>query len=302
MPDNTIQAFRELGKFIGAKLDALSKAVLSQKVSIEMGDASKTTAQHLIEHFKPLFERMATDSKLSKKEITQALSQLKINVPPIEVPHAKIDVNIPPIIVPEPRVTVTIPEIKSPVIPDIKVPEPKVTVNVPKNDFSPITKELKTMKDDMKKWYAIQGQYMSDMSEAISLLAKKEATYPSEFKLEKGQLAAITHGGMATGSNTMAARNGVTRNVAMATANTQYSTTFPANTSSFFVRLRDPGTDLLCSWQTGTLPTSGDGSAYMTIPAFGYRSPDNLDIGGKTFYFQTGSASMTAEFEIFTAT
>ena len=81
----------------------------------------------------PTLQKIADNNRITKEELRQSISEIKVEAPKVDVPHAQVDVRIPPIVVPEPRVTVNIPEIKVPTIkiPPIKVPKPEVTVNIP---------------------------------------------------------------------------------------------------------------------------------------------------------------------------
>lgn len=134
--------------------------------------------------------------------------------------------------------------------------------------------------------------------EVIAAIKGIKVQIPESMKLDASQVGAIRFGG---GSATASyARKAVSASVTMAVANTEYSYQFPSNTIGFRIKLRSQGTLLLYSWQTGTLPTSGDGSAYSTVQQNGELSRDNLDIGGKTIYLQAPSATQVAEVEVFT--
>lgn len=87
----------------------------------------------LAQTLEPVLNRIADNNRLTKEELKQALSEIKVEAPKVDVPKAEVSVTIPPIVVPEPRVTVNVPEVKIPAIkiPEIKVPRPEVTVNVP---------------------------------------------------------------------------------------------------------------------------------------------------------------------------
>ena len=89
--------------------DALDKAIEQKKISQEL---LKNLGPAVIDVLKPILEEIAQNSKLSKEELIDALSQIKINIPKIEVPKAQMDVNIPEIKVPEPKVIVNVPKIE----------------------------------------------------------------------------------------------------------------------------------------------------------------------------------------------
>ena len=113
--------------------DALDKALAEKKRNEEV---MKNLGPAIVDSIRPVLDENNRIMKQGLSDLAQSVSELKINVPKIEVPKADVQVNIPEIKVPEPRVTVNIPEIKipeiaSPKIPTIKVPKPEVTVNVP---------------------------------------------------------------------------------------------------------------------------------------------------------------------------
>ena len=112
--------------------EALDKAIAEKKISQEM---VRNLSPAIIQTLTPILQEIAENSRLTKKDIIDALSQIKITVPKsevdvklpeIRVPEANVKVEMPEIKVPE--VKVNIPEIK---IPKIVVPKPEVTVNVP---------------------------------------------------------------------------------------------------------------------------------------------------------------------------
>ena len=111
--------------------DALGKAILDKKRNEEI---IKSLGPAIIDVLKPILNEIVVNSKLSKNEILSALSNIKVDVPKIDVPHAQVDVKIPEIKVPTPQVTVNIPDIKIPEfkeikLPKISVPKPEVIVN-----------------------------------------------------------------------------------------------------------------------------------------------------------------------------
>ncbi len=113
--------------------DALSKAIIEKKLT---QDLLNNLGPAVVDVLRPMLGEIADNSRISKDEILSALSELKIDVPKIDVPHATVEVKIPEIKVPTPQVTVNVADIKPPIIPEIKipkivVPKPEVTVNVP---------------------------------------------------------------------------------------------------------------------------------------------------------------------------
>ncbi|OGM12445.1 hypothetical protein A2V80_03510 [Candidatus Woesebacteria bacterium RBG_16_39_8b] len=112
--------------------EALQEAINQKKLT---ADLLKNLGPAVIDALRPTLEALSQNTKLSKEELLQAISQIKIDVPKADVPQAQVEVRIPEIKVPEPKVTVNISDIKVPEIPPIKippikVPKPEVTVNV----------------------------------------------------------------------------------------------------------------------------------------------------------------------------
>lgn len=138
----------------------------------------------------------------------------------------------------------------------------------------------------------------ADLKAAIGTIALK---VPDTFKLDDMQVRAISANRMPLNPAPLAPRSINVRTLSLANANTEYSITLSAGTTGYFVKLRSQNVLLLMATATGKLPTSGDGSAYMQIPQNGMLSPMGLDVGGKTLYFQTGSASQTLELQEFIA-
>ena len=130
------------------------------------------------------------------------------------------------------------------------------------------------------------------------------ATKNQTFKLDPGQLRELAGsaragggGGGGMGAGKLTGLSATVTNVALTTADTEYSHTFSKGCVGFTVKLRSQNTLLLYAWVTGKLPTSGDGAAYMTAPQNFLRSPEWLEPAGKTIYLQTGSATQVAEIE-----
>ena len=113
------------------QLAALLKGIAKEQASIRAEKDEDGEALDLAMRIQNQNELIGSLNSLqiSKDDLLQALSQMRIESPEVKVPEIvipKIDVpvvNIPPIEVPEANVNVQIPE--------IKVPTPEVTVNVP---------------------------------------------------------------------------------------------------------------------------------------------------------------------------
>lgn len=78
-------------------------------------------------------------------------------------------------------------------------------------------------------------------------------------------------------------------NVSMTSANTEYSYTFPAGTRAFRIKLRALNAQLKIAFVSGE-----SGSTYLTVP-YGDFLEMKAKVGGATIYFQSASASQTAE-------
>lgn len=81
-------------------------------------------------------------------------------------------------------------------------------------------------------------------------------------------------------------------NVAMTSANTEYSYAIPSGVNKILIKLRANNVDLKLSYTSGE-----SGTTYLTIPAGSSKSIDDIK-GGLTIYFQAASASQTLEVEI----
>lgn len=116
----------------------------------------------------------------------------------------------------------------------------------------------------------------------------------------KGLMAAMTNKPFTTDGGTKSATEWQVNTVTLTAANTQYAYTFPANTISWSLKLRGSTGILYYASSIGKLPTSGDGTAYITVPASATRSQDNVEYGGKIMYFQSDLASQVVEIDVFT--
>ena len=113
-------------------------------------------------------------------------------------------------------------------------------------------------------------------------------------------MAAMTNRGFATDGGTKSATEWQVNTVTLTSANTEYEYTFPANAISWSLKLRGTTGILYYASATGKMPTSGDGTAYITVPAGAARSQDNVEYGGKKMYFQSDTASQVVEIDVFT--
>lgn len=170
--------------------DALDKAIEQKKISQEL---LKNLGPAVIDVLKPILEEIAQNSKLSKEELIDALSQIKINIPKIEVPKAQIDVNIPEIKVPEPKVIVNVPKIEIPKIPEIKIPVIKVPK--PEVNISPLFKipEIKMPEEmNIKGWINLMGYDKGFLSNPFPVQIRDKDGKPVDFG---GSITQILGGG-----------------------------------------------------------------------------------------------------------
>lgn len=128
----------DMEKILQTAKDALDEAVRQKKYTEEF---ARNVGPAVIEVLKPVLEQLAESQKLSKEELLEAVSQIKIDVPP--TPEATVKVELPDL--PQPMVNVTVPEIK---IPEPKAPIVKVTAPKP---------EVIYKSDDTKLIEAIQS-------------------------------------------------------------------------------------------------------------------------------------------------
>lgn len=143
--------------------EALDRALVEKKRN---EDFVKSLGPAIVETLSPILETIAANSKLSKEELISVVSQIKIEVPKIEVPRADVEVKLPEmpkIEVPVANVSVDTSGIKESILegfralkqPSVKVPKPEVTVNVPQIKVP----DLKWPDEEMpiKGWVQLMG-------------------------------------------------------------------------------------------------------------------------------------------------
>lgn len=85
------------------------------------------------------------------------------------------------------------------------------------------------------------------------------------------------------------ASNPTVVNVAIVTANTEYSYTLPTNTKKFHLKIRDNAVLKL------TYTAAQSGTTYVTLPAFNVYTEESLSVTGVTLYFQSTSPTQVVE-------
>lgn len=171
-------------------------------------------------------------------------------------------------------------------------------------DVSKVERELATLNRNL------QGQSNANVYKAIQeLISVMKATVrdpkkPQTFRLEDMQLRQLSRGGGGTtvvNSGPLAARGVRNTQVAMTSADTEYSYTFPSNTLAWRMKLRAQDAKFTYSWTSGTLPGGAGTDAYLTVPENFLDSRDGVEFSGKTIYFQSDQASQVMEIEVYTA-
>ncbi len=157
----------------------------------------------------------------------------------------------------------------------------------------------------------LDGFSDSNIVKALDALRKtleseeKKKKGKQTFLLDEQQFRALRNagrGGGGGGGGALQARGVTQSNVAVTALDTEYSYTFPANTITWVMRIRDPGALLYYAFAAGTLPSpAGNGTKYSTAPQGFIRAQTGIEWGGKTIYFTSDTASMIAEIEAYTA-
>lgn len=175
-------------------------------------------------------------------------------------------------------------------------------------DLTPITNGLKMLNTDLKALAKANEGVVTTMQKGFGALAELLPTLkteiPKTWKMDEQQLRKIANRGLSLGGS-HGASGWTTARVTLTDANTEYQYTFPANTISYTFKLdnTDAAATLYYSHATGLLPVSGDGSAYVTLLAgLSAKSQDNIEIGGKSIYFESPTAGNVVEIEVYTLT
>lgn len=103
------------------------------------------------------------------------------------------------------------------------------------------------------------------------------------------QFTSAGGGGVPVSASIVGAASGLVSNVAMTTADTEYSFVLPEGTKKFTLKLRDYA-DLKIA-----LTAAASGTTYLTVPRGVTYSEDALTTVGTTLYFQSPQASQVLE-------
>lgn len=313
-PSNFIKALKELGVYLGSKLDTLSSSIKNnpQNIRVDLGDATKrmeatalSTGQLLsamnefiksekqsrgqtLEIITSVQQTVASQVRaLASTDATGKLTEVIVVLSKLSelLEKKKFDYS-------EQKKTNTLVANLIEVVKKIKIKERDV-------DFSSLEQAIHEIK--IPKTISIEESFYEKMNSVVKVLSSIK--FPATFKLDDMQyrgLSTPTVTGGATVS-TLTATQVRLANVTMTTADTEYSYTFPSNTLSWELKLRSQNVLLYYSFTAGTLKVSGDGSLYGTIAQNFLRSKDSVEWSGKTIYLETGSAAQVCEITIYTA-
>lgn len=268
----------------------------------------KTLGPAIVEALKPALEKLAENSRLTKEDIKQAISEVSFNLPEINVPKPNVTVNVPEIKVPKAEVTVTVPEIKIPTItiPPIKVPRPEVTVNIPPFDFPEPKQPIIRFPEIINLGYNYKNPLPVNVINQVSAVRVVGLNTSDPYFDANGFLKV----NVAAGTLTVGAITGITNSIAAALVDSngvQYSGSNPlpvsASLSISGVQLQDGQGSIITS-HPGNLDHRGldvaiiDGSGNQ-ITSFGggtqYLSTDNAaGIGTGTLALGVQSSTATA--------
>ena len=303
-----LKAFKELGQFIGKKLDEVTASVRStpQKIQIDMSETSNKMGEVKNEITK-LIEVIA-NQPMPESSITQ-LERIRTAIKEIEMPEMKMMDHSKDLAKIVQSIDKQTKELK-PKEKDGK--EEKLlasivdainNIEIPAVDLSGL-KKLGDKLDILIKKEQSTVAVESKLDTLIEKISNISLSVPSTFKLDEMQMRALSNRGISAGGQAVQpARNVTLTNLALTLTSAEYSYTFPANTTRWTIKLRDQGTLGYYSYTTGKLPTvggGGDGGNYATIPQNFLQSEDNVDWTGKVIYLGAESASQVAEITVYT--
>ena len=203
-----------------------------------------------------------------------------------------------------------------------KVSKPEINVEVNFDGLKAILGELKTILVSIQKRKevslakvetelglirrAIKENDGGEIVKSFDAFGKemKELKPKKTVRIDDEQLSKLVQavGGGANFAGNGGAKSGTTYTIQTLTltdANTEYEFTFPRGTVSWTMKLRAAGDSLFYAAETGKLPSSGDGSAYMTLlPGLSAQAQDNVDYGGHKMFFESDGAGNVVEFMV----
>lgn len=322
MENLSLRALKELGIFLGGRLDALGTRIDGVKDAVKDSEKdfnldliSRTIAKLKTDTTADV-ERVTTTLKQTTKEHNAKIAELTATLSGLEktlkegkndkLLLVRIDDALEHLaeglaaLTKEAGVDRTAPLLSkiTELTTAVKANKPVKADPVKPVDLSSVGKglsELKMAIGDLSRAVAATDSKsaFAGLLEAIKAL---KLDIPKTIKLDDTQFRALSNVGRGGGGGQLTASGTpVVANVAMTTADTEYSYTFPANTVGFQLRTRDVDVPLLVAFAAGKLPTSGDGSAYFTVPAYFVEKTPGVEWSGKTIYVQTGSASQVLE-------
>lgn len=321
----TIKIFKELGEYLGKKLDAVAESVRNtpQKIQVDMSDTSKRIEElrdEISSQISLLSKALADSTAKNFQNIKEATTSLSKSLGSLENELNGTEFNI------------TVPDL-SPTIKELKNTISDMTSSLSKTSDLNSKETQKTNKEIIKSLASLEKSFKNieipSLKPIIAGLDKLEKTIqekntktledltqqvidaikgitfkvPNTFKLDEMQLRKLSSGNIGVQGGQLAARNVSLTNLALTATSTEYSYTFPANTVAWTIKLRDQGTLSYYSFTTGTLPTvggGGNGSKYATIPQNFLQSQDGVDFSGKVIYLGAESASQVAEITVYT--
>lgn len=169
-------------------------------------------------------------------------------------------------------------------------------VNIDVSELKVISAELKTLNRTTKeKGSSKIEEKLDKVIAGLETLASKKYDFPKTLKLDDMQVRRMSSGSGGAGVQTRGATKKTIGNVALTATNTEYSYTFPANTISFTMKIRGQAALLYYAFESGKLPSSGDGSAYATLGQNFLQLQDNVEWSNQTIYLGSDTASQVAE-------
>lgn len=286
-----IQAFKETATFLGKKLDKVIEALHSQTIKIDIGESGKAL-QDAADTLAATTKLIATNEK--SRDFTDVRNQLVKQADQITRATSALIQALGKI----ERTEKLLPAVRG-----LERAIKSIKLEVKPTDLTPLSRQLTRVQEELA---GIRTQLATLDNRQIATAIEKLATafgkiqMPTKMSLDDNQVRAITYGGGVGGGGVKTATGVTISRVSMASANTEYSYAFPSNTVAWAVKLESQNTRLLYAFETGKLPSSGDGTAYVTAPQNFIQSKENVEWTGKTIYLQSSGTSQTAEIVVYT--